>query len=194
MTGLPATVPHRVTGRQVCVDVPLRLGEVGRETAVAVQFLRECQSRRLSTHWEIAYEDRPRGDDALDPHDAPYVRMLHHLPPPVERPGQPSELSAWRTSYAAFPAGMLYHRRGPDFITVMDRRERPDSARFTLDHPDLLATFATVQEPTALGELDAVQREAVDLLAAERLALVADGWAVALPPRLHRWPVPCTGI
>jgi hypothetical protein len=89
---------------------------------------------------------------------------------------------------------MLYHRRGPDFITVMDRRERPASVRFTLDHPVLYATFATAQEPTDLGELDAVQREAVDLLATERLALIADGWAVALPPRLRRWPVPCTGI
>ncbi|MEU6657915.1 DUF5825 family protein [Streptomyces sp. NPDC046821] len=194
MTGLPATVPHRVIGRRVHVDVPLRLAGAGRETAVAVQFLRECQSQRLRTHWEIAYEDRPRGDDALDMHDAQYVRMLHHLPPPAERPDEPGVLSAWRTSYAAFPTGMLYHRRGPDFITVMDRRERPASARFTLDHPDLLATFATVQETTALGELDAVQREAVELLAAERLALVADGWAVALAPRLHRWPVPCTGI
>ncbi|MFD4526548.1 DUF5825 family protein [Streptomyces sp. NPDC058470] len=194
MTGLPETVPHRLIGRQVHVDVPLRLGGAGRETVVAVQFLRECQSQQLRPHWEIAYEDRPRGDDAPDTHDTPYLRMLHHLPPPVERPDEPGELSAWRASHAAFPAGMLYHRRGPDFITVMDRRERPASARFTLDHPDLVATFARVQEPTPLGELDAVQREAVDLLAAERLALVADGWAVALPPRLRRWPVPCTGI
>jgi hypothetical protein len=194
MTGLPAAVPHRVIGRQVHVDVPLRLDGAGRETAVTVQFLRECQSRRLRTHWELAHADRPRGDDPPGTHDLPNARMLHHLPPPVERPGEPGGLRTWRTSYAAFPAGMLYHRRGPDIITVMDRRERPASARFTLDHPDLLATFATVQEPTALGELGTVQREAVDLLAAERLALVAGGWAVALPPRLHRWPVPCTGI
>ncbi|MFC4612560.1 DUF5825 family protein [Streptomyces maoxianensis] len=187
MTGLPATVTHRVTGRQVHVDEPLRLGGAGRETAVAVQFLRECQSHGLRTHWEIAHEETP-GGDAYD------ARILHHLPPPAERPGEPGELSEWRSSYAAFPTGMLYHRRGPDFITVMDRRERPASARFTLDHPDLLTAFGTVQEATALSELSAVQREAVDLLAAERLVLVADGWAVALPPRLHRWPVPCTGI
>lgn len=194
MTGLPATVPHRVIGRKVHVDVPLRLRGAGRETAVAVQFLRECQSRQLRTRWEIAHEDRLLGDDSPDTHGAPYLRMLHHLPPPAERCDEPGVLSAWRTSYAAFPAGMLYHRRGPDFISVMDRRERPASARFTLDHPDLLATFALVQEPTALGELDAVQREAVELLAAERLALVAEGWTVALPPLLRRWPVPCTGI
>lgn len=79
MTGLPATVPHRVIGRQVHVDVPLCLGGAGRETAVAVQFLRECQSQRFRTHWEIAYEDRARCDDPLDTYDAPYVRMLHHL-------------------------------------------------------------------------------------------------------------------
>ncbi|GAA1361422.1 DUF5825 family protein [Streptomyces beijiangensis] len=187
MTALPTTVAHRVSGRQVQVDEPLCLDGAGRETAVAVQFLRECQSHGLRTHWEMACE-RTQGGDAYA------SRMLHHLPPPAEQSGEPGELGAWRTSYAAYPAGMLYHRRGPDFITVMDRRERPSSARFTLDHPDLLAAFATVQEATPLSGLSAVQREAVGLLAAERLALVADGWAVALPPRLRRWPVPCTAI
>lgn len=187
MTALPAAVAHRVTGRQVHVDEPLCLSGAGRRTAVAVQFLRECQSQGLRAHWEIAPEEEPGGG----PYD---VRKLHHLPPPTRQPEEPGELSAWRTSYAAFPVGMLYHRRGPDFITVMDRRDRPASARFTLDHPDLLAAFALVQEATELGGLNAVQREAVGLLAAERLALVDDGWAVALPPRMRRWPVPCTGI
>lgn len=76
----------------------------------------------------------------------------------------------------------------------MDRREPSAAARFTIDDPDLLAAFRTVQDPTAVAALDAVGREAVDLLAAERLARVTDGWAVALPPRIRRWPVPCTDI
>ncbi|MDQ0989583.1 DUF5825 family protein [Streptomyces sp. V3I7] len=145
-------------------------------------FLRECQSHGFRTRWEAAY------GDTCD------TRMLHHLPPPAERPGEQGGLAEWRSAYAAFPTGMLHHRRGPDFVTVMDRRERPTSARLTLDDPDLVATFGRVQDVTAMSELDAVQREAVDLLAAERLALVADGWVVALPTRLRRWPVPCTGI
>ncbi|MER8012228.1 RiPP maturation radical SAM C-methyltransferase [Streptomyces sp. NPDC094149] len=90
--------------------------------------------------------------------------------------------------------GMLYHRRGPDFVTVMDRRDKEASARYTLDDPDLLATFDLLQEPVSVAELSDVQREAVALLAGEGLARVTDGQAVALPPRIRRWPVPCTGI
>lgn len=45
-----------------------------------------------------------------------------------------------------------------------------------------------------VAELSDVQREAVALLAEEGLARVTDGQAVVLPPRIRRWPVPCTGI
>ncbi|WP_275297596.1 RiPP maturation radical SAM C-methyltransferase [Streptomyces sp. CdTB01] len=90
--------------------------------------------------------------------------------------------------------GMLYHRRGPDFVIVMDRRDKEASARYTLDDPDLLATFDLLHTPVPLTELSDVQREAVALLTGEGLARVTDGHAVALPPRIGRWPVPCTGI
>jgi hypothetical protein len=188
--GLPEAVAHRVTGRRVDVEQPLRLGAGGRETVVAVQFLRECQSHGLDTHWRPADEETVAGKAAFE--GATYdPRMLRHLPPPAESPGEARELRDWRAGYAY---GMLYHRRGPDFVSVMDRRNRPASARFTLDHPDLLAAFDTLLAATPVDALSPVHREAVDLLAAERLALVTDGWAVALPPRLRRWPVPCTGI
>ncbi|MFG2777294.1 DUF5825 family protein [Streptomyces prunicolor] len=119
------------------------------------------------------------------------IRILRHLPPPAEHPGETSQLTDWRAGYAY---GMCYHRRGPDFVSVTDRRHRPASARFALDHPDLIAAFDTLQAATLVDALSSVHREALDLLAAERLALVTGGWAVALPPRLRRWPVPCTGI
>ncbi|MFF2199978.1 RiPP maturation radical SAM C-methyltransferase [Streptomyces sp. NPDC058145] len=90
--------------------------------------------------------------------------------------------------------GAFYHRRGPGFVTVMDRREPGTAVRLTLDHPDLLAAFDLLMEPTPLDALDPVQRAAVDLLAAERLVRVAEGRAVTLPPRVGRWPVPCTAI
>lgn len=178
--GLPAGIAHRTSGRRIDVAEPLRLGAGGRETAVAVQFLRECQSHGLDTHWRTA-----DGETAYD------TRPLRHLPPPAEHPGETSELTDWRAGYAY---GMLYHRRGPDFVSVMDRRNRPASARFTLDHPDLLAAFDTLGAATAVDTLSPVHREALDLLAVERLVLVTDGWAVALPPRMRRWPVPCTGV
>ncbi|MEV7684964.1 RiPP maturation radical SAM C-methyltransferase [Streptomyces bungoensis] len=90
--------------------------------------------------------------------------------------------------------GVLYHRRGPGFVTVMDRREPGTAVRLTLDHPALVAAFDLLAEPTPLDALDPVQREAVRLLAAERLVRVESGRAVALPPRIRRWPVPCTAI
>ncbi|MGD6743911.1 DUF5825 family protein [Streptomyces sp. BH106] len=122
----------------------------------------------------------------------PYnLRTLHHLPPPAQQPDESGELTAWRAEHAY---GMLYHRRGPGFVTVMDRRERPASARFTLDHPDLLAAFDALSDATPLDTLAPAHREAALHLAEEELALIVDGWAVALPPRMHRWPVPCMGI
>ncbi|WP_460106374.1 RiPP maturation radical SAM C-methyltransferase [Streptomyces sp. YKOK-J1] len=95
---------------------------------------------------------------------------------------------------AAPDPGALYHRRGPGFVTVMDRREPGQAVRLTLDHPDLLAAFDLLEEPTPLDALDPARRAAVDLLAAERLVRVEGGRAVALPPRVGRWPVPCTAI
>ncbi|MFD9094912.1 RiPP maturation radical SAM C-methyltransferase [Streptomyces collinus] len=90
--------------------------------------------------------------------------------------------------------GILYHRRGPGFVSVIDRREPGTTVRLTLDHPDLLATFDLLSTPTPLTALDPVQRRAVDLLTAERLVRVDDGLATTLPPRIDRWPVPCTAI
>jgi hypothetical protein len=178
---LPAAVPHTVTGRRVVADRPLPLAGGGRATATAVQFLRECQSHALTVHWV------PDAEAGSGPDIAP----LHHLPPPAAVPGEPPELATWRARHAY---GLLYHRRGPDFVTVMDRREPSASARFTLERPELLAAFLTLSEATALNDLSAVHRRAVAVLAAERLVLVTDGWAVALPPRLRRWPVPCAAI
>ncbi|MGW4566157.1 DUF5825 family protein [Streptomyces sp. NPDC004561] len=179
MSGLPGGVAHRVAGRRVEVTEPLDLAGAGRETAQAVCFLRECESLGLRVGWRAA--GRP-------PYD---TGVLRHLPPPAELPGDQADLAAWRTGYSY---GLLHHRRGPGFVTVLDRRQPGTAARLTLDHPDLLAVFLRLLEPTPLDALDAVQRAAADLLAAERLVLVTGGWAVALPPRIRRWPVPCTAI
>ncbi|MHC5259630.1 DUF5825 family protein [Streptomyces sp. UC4497] len=217
MTALPALVPHRVIGTRVRVTEPLPLAGDGRTTTRAVQFLRECQAAGLSTHWEAAAAPRHTYDGTEAPecaagvtYDGPApaasvtydrlaatsrvtydLRTLHHLPPPAQQPDEPTELTTWRAEHAY---GMLYHRRGPGFVTVMDRRERPASARFTLDHPDLLAAFDALSDATRLDTLAPAHQEAALHLADEGLTLIVDGWAVALPPRMRRWPVPCMGI
>ncbi|MEV5613449.1 DUF5825 family protein [Streptomyces sp. NPDC052225] len=184
---LPTAVAHRIVGGEVQVGEPLPLCGAGDGRAVtqSVQFLRECLGQGLRVTYDVRW---PLEADAGVTYD---VRILRHLPPPAEHPEEHPELGTWRADHVY---GMLYHRRGPGFVTVMDRRERPASARFTLDHPDLLAAFEVLQEAVPLDALSPVHQEATALLAEERLALVADGWAVALPPRLRRWPVPCTGI
>ncbi|MET9918312.1 DUF5825 family protein [Streptomyces sp. NPDC059605] len=182
-------VPHRIRGRLVTVDEPLRLGSGGRRAAAQVRFLRECQSHDLVVRWF------PATDDPLFTGPAREVSatagLLRHLPAPAPLPGEPPALAEWRERHAY---GQLYHRNGPDFVTVMDRRDPSAAARFTIDDPDLLAAFRTLQDATAVAGLDATGREAVDLLAGERLARVTDGWVVALPPRIRRWPVPCSDI
>ncbi|MFF3291288.1 DUF5825 family protein [Streptomyces sp. NPDC003023] len=185
---LPAEVPHRLTGRQVLVDRPLRLGAGGRRAAVEVQFLRECLSHDLAVVWEPDPGDPLCTESRETTYD---VTLLRHLPAPVALPGEPPAVAEWRARRAY---GQLYHRNGPGFVTVLDRREPPVAARFTLDHPDLLAAFRTTLDATAVAGLNQVQREAVGILVRERLVLVTDGWAVALPPRIRHWPAPCTGI
>ncbi|MGW1657407.1 RiPP maturation radical SAM C-methyltransferase [Streptomyces atratus] len=182
-------VPYRIDGRLVTVDEPLRLGAGGRRAAAAAQFLRECQSHDLVVHWTPATDD-PLFAGSTNEVSAT-AGLLRHLPAPGPLPGEPPELAVWRNRHAY---GQLYHRRGPDFVTVMDRREPSAAARFTIEDPDLLATFLTVLDATPVAGLSAIGREAVGLLAAERLAWVTDGWVVALPPRIRRWPVPCTDI
>ncbi|MET8470061.1 DUF5825 family protein [Streptomyces sp. NPDC006422] len=198
-TVLPALVPHRVIGTRVRVTDPLPLYGDGRSVTRAVQFLRECQAAGLRTHWEPAPAPRHTYDAPDAPEEAPEApegftydpRTLHHLPPPAQQDGEPAELTAWREAHAY---GMLYHRRGPGFVTVMDRRERPASARFTLDHPDLLAAFDVLGDAAPLEELAPAHQEAARHLADEGLTLIVGGWAVTLPPRMRRWPVPCMAI
>ena len=184
MTPLPPLVPHRVIGTRVRVSEPLPLDGDGRTATRAIQFLRECQAAGLPTHWEADVAP-PRSRHTYD------LGALHHLPPPAQHPDEAAELAAWRNGHTY---GMLYHRRGPGFVTVTDRRERPAPARFTLDHPDLLAAFDALSDATRLDALAPAHQEAARHLAEERLALIVDGWAVALPPRMRRWPVPCMGI
>ncbi|MEV0124011.1 DUF5825 family protein [Streptomyces sp. NPDC050703] len=181
---LPDVLPHRFEGHHVVVAEPVPLGAGGRSTARAVQFLRECQSHALTVTWSL-----PEADAVLRaPADVDFaLRHLHHLPPP----DGPAASEEWRSACAY---GRFYHRQGPGFVQVKDRRAPDAAVRLTLDHPDLVATFRTCLRPTALDDLGGTGREAVSVLAAEGLVLVTRGWAVTLPPRIRHWPVPDTGI
>ncbi|MGW0210588.1 DUF5825 family protein [Streptomyces sp. NPDC003233] len=68
-------------------------------------------------------------------------------PPPSELSTDEAKLAAWRAGHVF---GSLHHRRGPAFVTVLDRREKGTAVRLTLDHPDLLAAFLRLQDPAPL--------------------------------------------
>ncbi|MER6072124.1 DUF5825 family protein [Streptomyces sp. NPDC001817] len=51
------------------------------------------------------------------------IGLLHHLPPPSELSSSEGELALRRAGYAY---GSLHHRRGPGFVTVLDRRAAPE--------------------------------------------------------------------
>ncbi|MGW8849500.1 DUF5825 family protein [Streptomyces xiamenensis] len=97
---------------------------------------RECQAQALAVRWTMdAAEPLLLGD----PSDVGSgLRSLHHLPPPSTRPREPSELADRRDAYAY---GRFFYRRGPRSLILKDRRDPSDSARFTLDHPELQAAF-----------------------------------------------------
>ncbi|MFE8944887.1 DUF5825 family protein [Streptomyces sp. NPDC007856] len=133
----PATaVPYRLAGRRVEVTGPLDRSGSGRSTAEAVRFLRECRSQGLPVAW------RAVAGPSYD------IGLLHHLPPPPrELSADEAELAAWRAGHVF---GSLHHRRGPAFVTVLDRREKGTAVRLTLDHPDLLAAVLRLQDPAPL--------------------------------------------
>ncbi|MFJ9847083.1 DUF5825 family protein [Kitasatospora sp. NPDC101155] len=192
---LPDVLPYRLDGRLVVLPEPVRLGAGGRPAAEAVRLLRECQSHVLPVQWSLLPDDPV----LRDPSAADFaLHHLHHLPPPADASGHPADpaarpapLSDWRSAYGY---GRFYYRQGPGFLQVRDRRDPDASARFALDHPDLVATFLACLTPTALDDLSGTGREAVSVLASEGLVLVTRGWAVTLPPRIRHWTVPDTGV
>jgi hypothetical protein len=174
-----AAVRHgwRAAGEVELPD-PLPLAAGRPDTAAAVALLRDCATAALRVRWQVA-----PGQD-IDP------GPLHHLPPPAGPPGP--ALDRWRRAHRY---GSCHFRRGPGFVQVKDCRD-PAAAPVVLvaDHPDLVAAFLRCLDPTPVADLGQVGREAVDLLAAERLVLVAGGLAVTLPHRMRRWPVPYNAV
>jgi len=182
--------PHHHDGHAtVVVDEPTDIGNDPDGTAALLRLLRECDADGVRVVWTAR---RACGFD---------TSALHHLPPPYRpfetRSGTPAAeppdpaLLAWR---AAYRRGNCHFRHGPGFVLVKDARDPANVARFTLDHPDLVAAFTHCLEPTRRADLDARAREAMDLLIGERLAIDLDGVVLTLPVRMRRWPIPYNSV
>ena len=93
--------------------------KVGLTSAVAI--LRDAMEHGLPIRWHSALV----ADGLVDGAE------LVHLQPPVDAPPDWAE----RHQYA-----QLYWRRGPNFVSVVDKRHETQT-RYVLDEPDLLALF-----------------------------------------------------
>lgn len=145
---------------------------VGLTSMVAV--LRDAMEHGLPIRWHSSLLADGRVDDA----------ELVHLQPPVDAHRQ------WvdRHQYA-----QLYWRKGPNFVSVVDKRDETQT-RYVLDEPDLLALFDALEAPVQPESLPTAWQEPLRDLLDAHLAVQADGWITRLPYRLRRWPMPSEGV
>ena len=180
----PPPVPsvyHCPTDDYSIIPDPVVLGQDPAQTCAFLAYLRDCMERRIHVHWE----GRLAG-----PVD---VSSLYHLEPPTTLLGGPprAAAAAWRREHRY---GACYYRRGPGFVLVKDARDALETTSYVLEEEALTKTFLKCLAPTRLTTLCAAGQEAVRELSAERLILVIDGLAVALPFRMKRWPIPFWAI
>jgi hypothetical protein len=116
------------------------------------------------------------------------VPLLWHIPPPENAA---PDFAEWRS---VFRPGLCYYRRGPRFVQVKDVRDPEEAGSFTIDEPHVLRAFLRCLRPTALTDLDALERDAAEALLDERLLLRAADQVVVLPYRMRRWPVPAMSL
>ena len=120
--------------------------------------LRECSSIGVRVTWSLV-----SGPD----------KAIDHLPAPEDRPG-------WRS---AKTFGLFYFRRGPGFLSVVDRR--PESiGRTTVAEPTLLDAFRTTLDGCAWNGSAALGR-----LVELGLVMRCGDHCVALPVHMRTWPI-----
>ncbi len=162
-----------------------------------VAFLAEAISQGLPVTWDL---ETPAGTAAAAAARAgaewsgaelwPFtvdVGDLVHLPPPT---GSGPRAREWQDRHAY---GLLCWRHGGSFASVTDLRDL-DRARYTIDDEELLHLFTSLHRPLRVEDLQAADREQLDVLSEARLVYRCAGWAARLPFRLLRWPMPLDGI
>ncbi|MEV7414024.1 DUF5825 family protein [Streptomyces sp. NPDC089919] len=145
-----------------------------------VALLRECASIGARVSWALTL-----GADRLG-----LVGRLDHLPAPervtVQQPCR-APAAGWRS---ADSFGLLYFRRGPGFLSVVD--QRPESAGETiLADPTVIEVFLQGLAGPAWTELTADPERAAAArgLVESGLLLRVGGHAVTLPVHMREWPL-----
>ncbi|MEW1908244.1 DUF5825 family protein [Kitasatospora sp. NPDC085895] len=163
----------------------VRLAEAADLTALpdravvrTVALIRECASIGVRVTWSLV----------LGAHQLGLVPHLDHLPAPEavtvlgDGSASPGE---WRS---AGSFGLLYFRRGPGFLSVVDRR--PGSAgRAVLDDPVTVDVFTRCLGGRARADLTGEQRRAAERLVDAGLLLRLGEHCVTLPVHMRSWPL-----
>jgi hypothetical protein len=163
LAGELGTLLPRVPVAGVRLAQTVDLAALPSQTIVRViALLRECSSIGAQVSWSLAL-----GADDLD-----LIPRLDHLPAPASH--------AWRSSNTF---GLFYFRRGPGFLSVVDRRSE-SIGRTTVADPVMMDVFRQTLDGCAWPD-SAAARRLVDL----GLVLRLDEHCVALPVHMRSWPI-----
>jgi hypothetical protein len=179
-TELAALLP-RVPVAGVRLAEPVDFSALPDQTIVrSIALIRECAAIGARVTWSMV----------LDAERLDLVPRLDHLPAPetITVPGKGTlPVDEWRSS-AAF--GLLYFRKGPAFLSVVD--QRPESGgRAIVDDPATMDVFLQALEGCAWSEITgdpgraAAARELVD----KGLILRVGEHCVTLPVHMRSWPL-----
>ncbi|MET7458382.1 DUF5825 family protein [Streptomyces sp. NPDC005574] len=146
--------------------------------------LQTCLLRDL-TAWGILVEWT-----ALTREDASLWPMLGHLVPPGQIVGSTNESVIVETWRAEFFLCRCIYRRGIGFVEVRDRRFG-DLRRYTIDDPLFIETIAALEYCADVNDLD---EDIVDQLAAENLVFTSGDRKWWLPYRVRKWPQPALAV
>lgn len=177
---LAALLP-RVPVAEVRLAGPADLARHPERTVVRIiSLLRECSSVGARVTWSLAL-----GADQLD-----LIRQLDHLPAPTEVTVLGKRIMTaddWRATHTF---GLLYFRRGPGFLSVIDRRSgRTD--RIVLDEPAAVDVLTRALGGCGWADLTTTpgHTAAATDLVRDGLILRVGDQCVTLPVRMRTWPL-----
>ncbi|MGW6215819.1 DUF5825 family protein [Streptomyces sp. NPDC055109] len=158
--------------------------ELGRNAEHDIRFihlLRQTASHGMTVSWQA---------DGLP--DCP-PHHLHHLPPPhcaLSADAQ-SMVDQWRHEYTY---GLCYYRQGPGFWQIQDGRSTGRRGRFTAMGETVIQTLTQLTQPLEAAHLSEPATNPLQNLHNAGLTARIGPWALLLPYRLRRWPIPAYGI
>ncbi|MDI5961320.1 DUF5825 family protein [Streptantibioticus silvisoli] len=145
-----------------------------------IALLRECSSIGTRTAWSLTL-----GAQQLD-----LIPRLDHLPAPdtiTVRENGTSFDGEWRSSRSF---GLLYFRKGPKFLSVVDQRPE-SSSRTIVDDPAMMDVFLQALEARAWAEVTRTAQltAAAEKLVDQGLIMRFGDHCVTLPVHMRSWPL-----